>query len=492
MYQPRRLFLAQQVKQGEVAAANSAGVSMYQLMLAAGESVFELLLTQYSQKAKVLVLCGGGNNGGDGYVVAKLALQQEMTVDVFALKSPKLLTGDAQKAYQDFISAGGRLLANEPELGSYDVAVDAVLGTGLQGQVRDAIAGVILKVNQARLPVIAVDVPSGLCSDTGMPLGVSIQAAHTVTFIGIKQGLVTGQARRYVGSLSCAGLGIERYFNQQNSAVGYWDLPQLLSLLKPRDLCAHKGTLGKALLIGGDFGMGGAILIASKACLKTGAGLTACLTDERNVMAGLVASPEVMFAPWESIHIGERLDWCDAIALGPGLGHSERAKQLFLKVRQSSTSKVLDADALRFLSQHPSRDSKRIITPHPGEAALLLGCTVNDVESNRYQAAQKLQVRYGGVVVLKGAGTIIHDGSHSYVCGAGNPGMATGGMGDALTGILVSLLAQGFGVSLAARIGVMIHSYAADLNAKQNGIVGLSASDVIGALRVVVNHLQSE
>ncbi|ROV59087.1 NAD(P)H-hydrate dehydratase [Vibrio ponticus] len=485
MYQPTPLYRAEQVKHGEVLAAREAGLEMYQLMLSAGQAVFDLLLQEYGEKHKILVLCGGGNNGGDGYVVAKLAMQKGITVGVRALKSPDSLQGDALRAYQDYLDAGGTLDASGADMHDYEVIIDAMQGTGLTGGVRGDIADAIVRVNQANRPVIAVDVPSGLCSDTGAVLGDCVEAQHTVTFIGVKRGLVTGQARLYVGELHFSGLGVEQEFATGNQPDCFWDNPRLLSLLKPRNPCSHKGSLGKALLIGGDYGMGGAALIASRACLKAGAGLTACLTDERNIHAGLVASPEVMYAPWEEQFIESRLLWCRAIALGPGLGESELARELFKRVSAVSKPKVLDADGLSLLATQPNHDDNRIITPHPGEAAKLLGSSISQVESDRYQAVKELQTRYGGVVVLKGAGTIVCDGSQSYVCGAGNAGMATGGMGDALTGVLVALLAQGIEINLAARIGVMVHSHAADLNVSKFGTVGLSASDVVNTVRKV-------
>ncbi|GAK87585.1 NAD(P)HX epimerase [Vibrio ponticus] len=314
-------------------------------------------------------------------------------------------------------------------------------------------------------------------------LGCCIKANVTVTFIGIKQGLVTGQARNHVGELVFAGLGVQQEFEQTETASASWEFPSIIAKLNQREACVHKGSLGKALVVGGDYGMGGAILIASRACLKAGAGLTACLTDERNISPGLVVSPEVMFAPWSTQRLIERLQWSSAVALGPGLGQSAHAEELFELVSRSSLPKVFDADALNLLTTKPSVDPNRIITPHPGEAARLLNCSINDVENNRYQAARDLSKKYGGVAILKGSGTVIDDGQHRYVCAAGNAGMATGGMGDALTGIIVALLAQGFTLSEAARMGVMLHSYAADLNVKQQGIVGLSAMDVVNTLR---------
>lgn len=519
---PSQLYRSQQVKCGEVKVARAVGIDMYQLMLAAGKAVYDCVLQHYGNQAKLWVLCGGGNNGGDGYVVAKLALQQGGDVRVTAMSEPAKLSGDAKRAYEDFIAVGGKTIPFDmAQVSDCDVVVDALLGTGLSGDVRPEIATVITAINRSHIPVVAVDVPSGLCSNSGGVLGNSIKAAHTITFIGIKQGLVTGKARSYVGQLhysplvisakniatyselssQSATVNIGELFQNIETPSAMLDFPVILQRLKTREPSAHKGTHGKALLIGGGTGLGGAILLATKACLRAGAGLTACLTESQHLNAGLISSPEAIFAEWTMQQVKYRLSWCDVIAFGPGLGcfqggaaqqqelqpdASTWAVKLAAMVAQSDKAKVLDADALTLLALNPNIDENRIITPHPGEAARLLNTSVAEIESDRYRAVYNLQAIYGGVVVLKGAGTLICDGNKTYVCSTGNPGMACGGMGDALTGIIVALLAQRLGIMTAARVGVMLHSYAADLNAEANGPCGLLASDVINDLRYAI------
>ncbi|MBA5760874.1 NAD(P)H-hydrate dehydratase [Vibrio sp. 404] len=486
---PQPLFRAQQVKKGEVDAAKLAGFEMYSLMQSAGEAVFNLVIDQYGREITLLILCGGGNNGGDGYIVGQRAIQSGINVTLWALVSPDKLTDDAKRAYHDFVLAGGQVKPVKLEqIGHYDVVVDALLGTGLSGTVRDEMRIVIEKVNDAHVATVSVDLPSGLCSDTGSVLGCCIQAAHTMTFIGIKQGLVTGQARAFVGDLHFSGLAVHQHFERIQNTKVWWDSAHLIQALRQRSPCAHKGSQGKALLVGGDYGLGGAVLIAAHACLKSGAGLTACLTQEKNMIAGLVATPEVMFSHWSEDNCQQRLAWCDAFALGPGLGRESHSKQLFDFFSSTTLPKVLDADALHFLAIQPNYDDQRIITPHPGEAAKLLDCTVTEIEQNRYRSVVKLQQCYGGVVVLKGAGTLVCSEHGTYVCSAGNAGMATGGMGDALTGVIVSLLAQGRSLEMAARKGVMLHSCAADYNVATYGLIGLCASDVVNSIRHVIHH----
>ncbi|WP_162812769.1 NAD(P)H-hydrate dehydratase [Vibrio cholerae] len=260
------------------------------------------------------------------------------------------------------------------------------------------------------------------------------------------------------------------------------------SLLPPRQACTHKGQNGKALIVGGNEGMGGALILCASACARSGAGLSAAMTHPDNVTAMLTITPEVMSTSWNKQHLfEERIEWCDALALGPGLGRDAQAQQIMQRLSSLKVPKVWDADALYFLAHNPSYDAQRIITPHPVEAARLLGCEVEEVEQDRFAAIRQLQQRYGGVVVLKGAGTLVDDGKEIAVCLQGNPGMASGGMGDVLTGIIVALLAQKIPLADAAKLGVWLHSSAADLNTKSHGQRGLLASDLLPHLRELLN-----
>jgi ADP-dependent NAD(P)H-hydrate dehydratase / NAD(P)H-hydrate epimerase len=483
-------YSAQQVRCGESVAAKAKGLEMFGLMERAGQAVFAIGMAQYPAANHWLVCCGQGNNGGDGYIVASLAKSVGIYVTVWQHGNPEQLKGDAQVAYQHWLSHGGVTFPVADELPEeVDVIIDALLGTGLKGEVRDATWQVIQRLNQFDKPIISVDIPSGLCADTGNVLGIAIHADHTVSFIGLKQGLITGRARDYVGMLHYAGLGIEETFNQQNKAtVTAIDPKSLSKLLPKRRACAHKGNHGRALLVGGNIGMGGAVILAAMACAKSGVGLAAVMSHANNVTPLLVSIPEVMSCDWENERLLlERVDWCDVIAIGPGLGRDSKAQRLLSLAQSSPKPKVVDADALYFLGLEPNIDSQRIITPHPGEASHLLNMPIESIEKNRFSAVQALQAKFGGVVVLKGAGTLVCDGQDTYVCLAGNPGMASGGMGDVLSGIIASLLAQGLNVSEAARMGVLIHSMAADKSALEHGERGLLASDLLHYIRRLVN-----
>jgi NAD(P)H-hydrate epimerase len=312
----------------------------------------------------------------------------------------------------------------------------------------------------------------------------------TVSFIGLKRGLFTGQAAEHTGEIQFAGLGVDKYFAEQVPAIcSLIDTEEISAALSPRSRTAHKGSNGRALCLGGDRGMFGAIRLASEACARTGAGLTRVVTQPENVPAIVGACPELMVYDWRgnSNEINDHLEWADIIAIGPGLGSSSWGRSLLGYSRTAEKPMVADADCLNLLVKTPDFNNKRIITPHPGEAARLLATTVEEVESDRFKAAQRLQHKYGGVVVLKGAGTLVHNGRHCWVCQAGNPGMATGGMGDVLTGVIAGLLAQGLPLPLAARAGGWIHSTAADLCAEEKGERGMLASDLFPYIRKLLN-----
>ncbi|MGR5239127.1 NAD(P)H-hydrate dehydratase [Vibrio alfacsensis] len=500
-----KLYTAEQVKNGEVIAAQMAGVSMYSLMQRAGMAVYQRFLQSYPRARSVLVVCGSGNNGGDGYVFATLAKQAQLKVSVFQLGDPNLLKGDALRAFEDWQTVDGKNSSWDDwhtALLEADVIVDAMLGTGLSGEVRQDTRRYIEQINQIHCPVIAIDIPSGLSADTGAVLGDAIHADHTVTFIGVKQGLCTAQARDHVGELHFSGLGVNIEFEsiQEERALGINH--QVISrLLPPPKAAAHKGDNGRVLCVGGNQGMPGAIRLCASAALRCGAGLTAAISHMDSLIPLQVSCPEVMSQGMtlDSLQEAEneltnRTRWADVLVFGPGFGMDDWAIQAYQTLSKQYKPKVVDADALNILAMLTDRgelniaqDELRIITPHPGEAARLLGISTSDVERNRYKAARQLQARYGGVVVLKGAGTLIHDGVRMYVCLAGNPGMASGGMGDVLSGVIGALLAKGLPPVLAARLGVVIHSHAADLNARQYGEIGLLASDVVETLRQAIH-----
>lgn len=493
---PKGLYTGQQVKDGEVVAAKKAGVVLYELMEQAGAATYRVLKSSYPEAQHITVLCGAGNNGGDGFVVARLAKKDGLNVDLVLTVEEARLQGDAKRAMQAWRDMGEvvqPISTLNAALQRADVIVDGILGTGLSGQVRAHISQLIDEVNGSGKPVVAIDIPSGLCADTGTELGNSICADQTVTFIALKRGLVTGNARNYVGKLHFSGLNVEEEFSSLfPSNIELLSLEALNSCIPSRQATAHKGNHGRLLCIGGNQGYSGAIRLCSYSAARIGAGLVSCFSHPASTTAIQVACPEVMSMPWQGDLnvLNAKLAAQDAISFGPGLGTDTWAQSLFNAVHTCSLPKVVDADGLNLLAQNPNYDARRIITPHPAEAARLLHRSTAEIEADRYMAVEKLQRKYGGVVVLKGAGTLVFDGQNCSVCIAGNPGMATGGMGDVLTGIIGGLLAQGLNMFEAAKLGVQIHSQAADVIAAKEGVIGLLASDVIPEARRLLNFPQ--
>jgi hydroxyethylthiazole kinase-like uncharacterized protein yjeF len=470
-------------------AAMAAGVSGLTLMENAGRAVADAATDMTPGLGQVAVLCGPGNNGGDGFVVARLAAAHGITVSVLSLVDPAALQGDAATAYGDFAAEGGVVLPWQGELDAEaTLLVDAILGSGLERDVGGEFARAVEAVNAHTAPVLALDIPTGINGDTGAVLGCAVRATLTITFVGLKTGLFLGEAPDYRGDLEFADLaipdevrsGIEPTLRRIDDAL-------LASQLGSRRRTGHKGDYGHVLVIGGGEGMPGAVRLAGEAALRTGAGLVSVATHPSHAALLVASRPELMphgIAGPEDLN--PLLERADVIAFGPGLGRSEWAQALFAAVREVSLPAVWDADALNWLADEPGRAEQRVITPHPGEAARLLGRSVSDVQSDRPAALSALQEAFGGTVVLKGAGTLVSAEAAPLLCTAGNPGMGSAGMGDVLTGIIAALIGQGLDNQSAAAVGVEVHARAGD-RAAASGERGLIASDLLGELRSVVN-----
>ncbi len=493
---PIALYRAEQVRELDRLAIEQQGIPGFTLMRRAGKAAFDVLLAAYPEVEKITVLCGTGNNGGDGYVIATLARQHGIPVRVVQCGDAGKIKGDALQARQHALQDGVEIIdfsdALEPV--TTGVIVDALLGTGLSGDVRGAPAAAIQWVNVSSCPVLAVDIPSGLCSDTGRVLGDAIKAGHTVSFIGLKQGLLTGAGPDFSGRIHFDALQVSAaVFEQLSASSERLDLTQLQKSFPARSPSDHKGRFGHVLIVGGDLGMAGATVMASQAACRIGAGLTSCATRAEHIAALISRCPEVMArAVVSGQELEPLLDRASVVVIGPGLGQRYWGEQLLQRVLQCDLPMVVDADALNLLSRMGDRTPYRenwILTPHPGEAARLLDCSVAEVQQDRFAAVQALQSRYGGAIILKGAGSLVADAEHAApgLCPYGNPGMATGGMGDVLSGVLGSLLAQGLSVAGAARLGACLHASAADCSAAVDGPRGMLATDLIPYLRKLVN-----
>ncbi len=494
---PTSLYRAEQVRELDRVAIEEQGIPGFTLMRRAAKAVFNLLLAQYPEPEKLTIFCGVGNNGGDGYAMASLARQRGIEVALIQCGDEGKISGDALQARQHAIQDGVEVTEFSADLLiDRGVIVDALLGTGLCGDVRGVFAEAITLVNSLELRVLAVDIPSGLCSDTGRVLGEAIYADHTVSFIGLKQGLLTGAGPDYTGVLHFHDLSLpEAVYQQVANGSERLDLPQQIAQLPKRHASAHKGHFGHVMVTGGDSGMAGAAAMASQAACRVGAGLISCATRPEHIPAIISRSPEVMaHGVISGQEVEPLLASASVVVVGPGLGQGAWGEQLLQKVAELTVPLVVDADALNILAagrvvKTRQRDNW-ILTPHPGEAARLLGCSAAEVQQDRFAAVTELQRRYGGAVILKGAGTLVADGDHDQVglCPYGNPGMATGGMGDVLSGVLGALLAQGFSPAKAARLGVCLHAVAGDL-AAMDGQRGMMATDLLPHLRALINRV---
>ncbi|MBV0934102.1 NAD(P)H-hydrate dehydratase [Marinobacterium weihaiense] len=493
---PGALYTAEQSRALDRTAIEQFGIPGFRLMQRAGHAAFVELMAHWPGLRRLTVAVGSGNNGGDGLIMAGLARQQGLEVQVLVVRDhfEDGLQGEALSAWQWAQAVGVELTRWQPGLKLQgEVLVDALLGTGLTGPVRGESAELIAQLNRSTRPVLAVDIPSGLCSDTGRVLGVAVRADLTLTFIALKQGLLTHEGVDHCGQVLFDSLMLpDEVYEEVAMSAFRTDRDDLAKLLPPRRRSSHKGQFGHVMVVGGDHGMGGAALMAAEAAARSGAGLVSLATRPEHVTAALTRAPEVMVAGVNSGQdIQPLLARPDVLVVGPGLGQSAWADQLLQQALNTGLPLVLDADALNLLAHRnlAGREHDWILTPHPGEAARMLGWETHEVQQDRFAAVRALQARFGGTVVLKGAGSLSCDGDAVHLCSAGNPGMACGGMGDVLSGIIGALRAQRLSAVDAARAGVYAHARAADLCAADQGERGLLATDLIARVRRVLSSL---
>ncbi len=485
---PKEIYPVAAVREIDRTAIEDEGIPGYQLMTRAGMAAVAAARRARPDATSWQIFCGAGNNAGDGYVVARLAAEEGIAAAVVALVDPEKLTGDAATAYADFAAGGGVVLPWSGEILG-EVVFDGILGSGLERPVEGAFGEAVDGINASGAFVVALDIPTGLHGDSGEVLGTAIRADLTVTFVGLKTGLFVGEGPALTGRLEFAGLEVPEHCRDHSAAVmRRIDESLIACQLPPRPRTAHKGDFGHVLIVGGGPGMPGAALLAAEAALRAGAGRVRLATHPEHAAIIAARRPELMpHGIGGAKELKSLLEGADVIAFGPGLGQSEWARDLYDAVSASELPAVWDADALNLLAAAPAENGQRIITPHPGEAGRLLGTSAGDVQRDRLASVAELRSRYGGVAVLKGAGSLVAtaDGG-PWVRPAGNPGMAAPGMGDALTGIVAAMLAQGLDLGTAARLGVLVHAHAGDLAAR-SGERGLIVSDLIDELRGVVN-----
>lgn len=488
---PRDLYNTAQTRELDKLTQIKLELQEGALMERAGYAAYQVGKEIWPAAQHWVVVTGQGNNGGDGFVVARLAHQAGIATRILTVGDPALLKGDALLAYQQAIAAGVLI---QPWLAEHllmaDVIIDALLGTGIQRKVDGIYAEAIAAINAAAAPVLSIDIPSGLCADTGRVYGIAVQADVTVTFIAMKCGLCTGYAADYVGEIIFSDLGAPTSVYEKVTVTGHLITAQdVVKGLPKRKRTTHKGSYGHVVVIGGDYGFAGAVSMAASAALRTGAGLVSVATRPEHIAALVAKHPEIMaYGVTDPEQLEPLLARATVIILGPGLGRNTWGQQLWLKSIANPLPMIVDADGLYWLAEDPHVSQDWILTPHPGEAAHLLKTQVERIQLDRFAAAANLQHQYGGTIVLKGSGTLVQGEEENIpsICMAGNPGMATGGMGDILSGVIGGLVAQQLSLSHAAQMGVYIHARAADLAARQ-GERGMVATDLLPYIRELVN-----
>lgn len=488
------------------------GVPSRTLMERAAHTAIEVMKRELSVtfNTRILVLCGSGNNGGDGFAAARFLREEGYHITVYYIgqwidgrPDRTSMSEECARQYELWHTSGGKTHPDLPPLPPNDILViDALFGIGLDRPIEGKAAAWINAVNQSALPVLAIDIPSGVCADTGKILGCAMRATVTATMAFPKRGLLLYPGAAHVGKLCVCDIGIgQQALSTNDDPPIYQVTPADLSSLPPRPTYANKGTFGRVLIIGGLSGMSGAIYFAAKSAYRSGAGLVELLSTQDNRIPLQTLIPEAIFTDVASAKntLASMLDRADSVVLGCGLGQSAEALALTEQVlRLCQKPLVLDADALNLLAVHEplqillaSRTASTILTPHLGEASRLTGLAIPNIASDLFTTADAVACQYGAVCVLKDARTVISDGTVGYIQDCGNSGMATGGSGDCLAGLIGSLIAQhhnnaDLSPTLLAALGVLLHAMAGDIAAARLGEHAVMASDIADAIGEVL------
>lgn len=466
----------------------AAGTPGAVLMQRAAQAAWRALRRRWPQVRKLCVLAGPGNNAGDGYLLAVLARRAGWDVQVYSLADPARLRDAAAQAYAEACAQGVQVQPWHAEAVLDGLLVDAMLGTGLAGELREPYASAVARINASGLPCLALDIPSGLCADTGRLWGAAVRADLTVTFIALKLGLFTGAGPDQVGELCFADLQADAALCAAAPAVAQRLTAGNLQRLPARPRTTHKGRCGRLLVVGGERGYGGAALLAAQSGLRGGAGMVSLATREEHVAGALARCPELMVRGLlSSGQLLALLPGHDVLVVGPGLGQGAWGRSLLTAAAQFEGAQVWDADALNLLAAGRVQiRAGAVLTPHPGEAARLLGCSLAEVQDDRPAAALRLAQRYQAVVVLKGAGSLVTDGHALRLCEHGHPAMAGPGLGDVLAGLIGALLAQGLAALPASELAVWLHARAGERLGQAGR--GLLASELVGVIRELLEE----
>ena len=500
-----------QMKKIDEAAIEILGIPGLELMENAGNAVYEEIMTALDDPtgSRVVLVCGAGNNGGDGYVIARYLNMAGVKVCLYSTVNPEGLTGDARANYLEAKTLPIKIIglfegiASDDGLAAFSefsqdltgaaLVVDAILGTGVNREVKDIAKLTIDLINKSGKTVIAVDVPSGIGADDARVYGSAIKADITVALQAPKLGCLIYPGADYTGNLIVRAVGIpESLVNAMSAPLFITEKSDITAVLKKRSRNLHKGDFGKVLIIAGSSGMAGAGALCARAALRTGAGLVRLAVTEDCLAVMQMLVPEATCILRENCLAG--IEAYDAVILGPGLGTDAAVKTLLLAVLNKYDGVlVLDADGLNAISdlsvlRHTK--AKLILTPHPGEAGRLLGLGALEINAHRLESVQRLAQETDAAVVLKGAAslTALPDGS-TWINNTGNPGMATAGSGDVLSGIIGALAAQGVNWDQAAQAGVYLHGMAGDIMVEQIGEYGLVASDLTVGAALAINAI---
>ena len=502
-----KLYTASETRKIDNLAIKEKGISGYSLMQMAAEFTLDVILREFSPVEELIIFCSKGKNSGDGFLLGSFAKEFGLEVTIVMSNTSNVIKGVSRKAFEEMKDSKVKIISTKSveklKVSNKAVIVDALIGTGLKGNLKKNIKESILALNKlgVKLPVLSLDIPSGVNPDTGDADDIAVYADITATFVAQKRGCFTSVGKKFSGEIIYSDLEIPKNLFSKITSTSYVvDYEDSISKVVYREQDAHKGHFGNVVIVGGDRGLGGAGLLSSRAAVYSGAGLTSLVTRPEHVSASLVSCPEVMVKGVDSGQdLEEHLVKPDVIAIGPGLGQSAWSEQMiqrvFWEAEKRDVSVIMDADALNLLTKlklSSNLPKRLILTPHPGEAARLLNTSVAVIESNRFSAAAKIQKKFNATVVLKGSGTVIchkSGGTQKWgICDSGNPGMATGGMGDVLTGIIAGLLAQGLTLKEAAEAGVDLHAKAADQASLEFGEAGLTSSDVINELKYLLKY----
>jgi NAD(P)H-hydrate epimerase len=483
------VFSRQQIQDLESSAIEQHGFKSYDLMQRAGKAAFMFIREHYPNAKRIIVIAGGGNNAGDGYILARLLHNAEFECYTMPVVPITKLRGDAMRAQNDYAIHDGRDIDFSENLPECDLIVDAIFGIGLTRPIENKFADAINAINRTPAPVLSLDIPSGLSADTGNPMGPTVYANSTLTFIGLKSGLITGESRNYCGKIDVATLDLpDEVINTAEKLGMSLSEGMPTRLLTARKQSGYKSLYGHVLVIGGNIGYPNAARLAGEAAARCGSGLVSVACHPDNVAAIAAGCGSLMVkAIHEPRDLGDLINKADVILMGPGLGQDKWAQKLFARAIETRKPLVIDADALRLLSNNPSKCDHWILTPHPGEAAQLLACNNDEIQLNRISSTLAIQEQYSGIAVLKGAGTLTCHDQHISFCTNGNVSLATAGSGDVLAGIIASLIGQGISLNDAADCGVVLHGLAAELISKQ-GTRGILAQDLFPAIYKLINQ----